>query len=428
MARIDALTVRDQLAETGHDVRLGDAERIAALGVQATRVPVLWERVAGDDARSFDFAEPALRLAALRALGVEPIVTLLHHGSGPRSTDLLDPEFPALFAAYADAAVRAFPWVRRWTPINEPLTTARFSTLYGVWYPNVRDDRAFGRAMVNQTLAQQAAMRRIRRIVPDAEFVLTEDLQRFSAGDDGVGAYVNFLRERTFLSVELVAGRVDEGHPLAAFLRERCGVSDAELGAMQRGATVPDLVAFNHYPHSERYVFSGDDGIAGDVPAVYVAGEPTPRVAPLLRAAAARLRLPLAIGEVHVNAPAGERVRWLAQHLDDARSLRADGVDVRAVGAWAAFGMIDWHSLLRTRARVIEDGIYTFAGPNGRPEPTAVADALRIAAAGGAIDDCGVRGWWERDDRLRDVAALVAMRDAGIPEGEHVRIVDEAFA
>jgi dTDP-4-dehydrorhamnose reductase len=428
VARIDALAVRDQLAETGHDVRRGDAERIAALGVSGSRVPVLWERVAGDDARTFDFAEPALRLAALRALGVEPVVTLLHHGSGPRSTDLLDPAFPELFAAYAEAAARAFPWVRRWTPINEPLTTARFSTLYGVWYPNVRDDRAFGRAIVHETLAQQAAMRRIRRIVPGAEFVLTEDLQRFTAADDGVAGYVGFLRERTFLSVELVAGRVDAAHPLTAFLRDRCGVSDAELLAMQRGATPPDLVAFNHYPHSERYVFSAHDGSAGDVPAVYVAGEPVPRVAPLLRAAAARLGLPLALGEVHVHAPAAERVRWLAQHLADAHALRAEGVDVRAVGAWAAFGMIDWHSLLRTRARVIEDGIYTFAGPNGTPEPTAVADALRAFASGATLDDRGVRGWWERPERVRDVAELVAMREAGMPEGDHVRIVDEAFA
>jgi dTDP-4-dehydrorhamnose reductase len=428
VARIDAFTVRDQLAETGHDTRRDDAARIAALGVSGSRVPVLWERVASDDARSFDFREPAARLDALRALGVEPIVTLLHHGSGPRSTDLLDPAFPQLFAEYAEAAARAFPWVRRWTPINEPLTTARFSTLYGVWYPNMRDDRAFGRAMVHQTLAQQAAMQRIRTVIPDAEFVLTEDLQRFTAVDDGVADYVGFLRDRTFLSVELVAGRVDAAHPLAAFLRDRCGVSEREFSQVQRDATPPDLVAFNHYPHSERSIFSGPDGVAGDVPAVYVAGEPSPRVAPLLRAAAARLALPLAIGEVHINAPADERVRWLAQHVEDVHALRAEGVDVRAIGAWAAFGMVDWHSLLRTRARVIEDGIYTFAGASGTPEPTAVADALRVLAAGGTIDDGGVRGWWERPERLRSIEELVAMRAAGLPEGDHVRIVDEAFA
>jgi dTDP-4-dehydrorhamnose reductase len=427
VARVDVHLVRDQLAETGHDVRPDDAERIAALGVSGSRVPVLWERVAPLDPHNCDFREPQRRLDALRKLGIEPIVTLLHHGSGPSYTDLLDPAFPLWFAEYAETAARQFPWVRRWTPINEPLTTARFATLYGLWFPNLSDDRAFGRAMVNQTLAMQAAMRRIRSVIPAAEFVLTEDLQRYSAGDGGVAGYVAFLRERTYLSVELVAGRVGGDHPLTPYLTERCGVNAFELAVMQRDATVPDLVAFNHYPHSERYVFS-IDGQTGDVPAVYVAGEGSPAAGPLLRAAADRLRLPLALGEVHVHAPAAERVRWLAQHVADVQALRSGGVDVRAVGAWAAFGMIDWHSLLRRRDGVSEDGIYTFAGPHGTPEPTAVADALRALAATGRIDDRGVRGWWERDERLRTPAELHAMRAAGTPEGEHVRTASETPA
>jgi dTDP-4-dehydrorhamnose reductase len=426
-ARIDATTVRDQSAETGLDARPDDAERIAALGVSVSRVPVLWERVSPADPHERDYREPERRLDALRAAGVEPIVTLLHHGSGPQYTDLLDPAFPLWFAEYAEATAQQFPWVRRWTPINEPLTTARFATLYGAWFPNMRDDRAFGRAMVNQTLAQQAAMRRIRRVIPDAEFVLTEDLQRYAAGDAVVAEYVAFLRERVYLSVELVAGRVGEGHSLLPFLSERCGLNALELAMMQRDAAVPDLVAFNHYPHSERYLFTRGGEIA-DVPAVYVSGEPPPAVGPLLRAAAERLRLPLAIGEVHAHAPEAERVRWLLQHAADVNGLRADGVDVRALGAWAAFGMVDWHSLLRQRARVTEDGIYTFAGPTGIPLATAVATALRELAATGRIADTGVRGWWERDDRALPLEELIAMRDAGIPEGDHLRTIDEALA
>lgn len=421
IARVDATTVRDQLAETGHDARPDDAERIAALGVTASRAPVLWERAARKEPTAFDLREPALRLAALRAAGVEPIVTLLHHGSGPGFTDLLDPAFPAHFARFAETVARRFPWVRRWTPINEPLTTARFATLYGLWYPNVRHDRAFGRALVHQAQAVQGAMRAIRRVHAAAELVLTEDLQRFAAGDAAVAPYVSFLRERMVLSIELIAGRVDDGHPLAAYLRERCGVTREELDGLRRDACEPALVAFNHYPHSERFLFTAGDGSVGDVPAVYVACEPPPSAAPLLAAAARRLRLPLALGEVHVHGDGGERVRWLAQHVTDVDAARRDGADIRAVGAWAAFGMVDWHSLLRTRARVVEDGIYTFAGPNGTPEPTPVVDALRALAAGRAIDDRGVRGWWERPDAKLDLETLLAMRDAGIPEGEHVR-------
>jgi dTDP-4-dehydrorhamnose reductase len=423
VARIDATTVRDQAAETGWLTRPDDVERIADLGVSGCRFPVLWEHVAPADPQQRDFTFAQQGIERLCARGVEPIVTLLHHGSGPHYTDLLDAAFPQYFAEYAAAAARALPGVRRWTPVNEPLTTARFSTLYGVWYPNRRDDAAFGRALLHQALATLFAMERIRAVDARAELVVTEDLQRFTAADAGVAAYAEFLRERSLLSIELLAGRVVPGHPLHAFLIERCALSAADLDLVAAHAVTPDLVAFNHYPHSERYVFTSADGGIGDVPAVYVAGQPPLRSQPLLRAAAARLGLPLALGEVHIDAPADERVRWLAQHAQDVVALRATGVDVRALGVWAAFGMVDWHSLLRTRAGVTEDGIYTFAGPGGVPQPTALAAAVRALARGEHIDDRGVRGWWERRERLRTPVELIALRDAGRPEGSHMRAV-----
>ncbi len=411
IARLDAAAVRDQGRETGFRARFSDIDAIADLGVAATRFPLLWEH--GD----LDWAAP--RLERLRERGVAPIVTLLHHGSGPFETNVLDPEFPERFAAYAERVARRFPWVRRWTPINEPLTTARFSTLYGVWFPNLRDDRAFGRAMVHQTRAQQLAMERIRRIVPDAAFILTDDLQRFTAADSGVEPYVGFLRERVFLSVELVAGRVDERHPLFAFLHAACGITAAEFARMRAQPTPPDIVAFDHYVHSERYVFTSPDGRTGDVPAVYVAGEPPPRCAPLLRAAWERLRLPLALGEVHIHAPADERVRWLAQHADDVAAVRAAAVDMRAIGAWAAFGLVDWHSLLRRREGIAEDGIFTFAGADGVPQRTAVADAVAALVRGEPIAGAA-SGWWEREGRLRSPHELLALAEAGVAEGAHI--------
>jgi dTDP-4-dehydrorhamnose reductase len=426
VARIDAHAVRDQAAETGWLARPDDVDRIADLGVGACRFPVLWEHVAPADPARRDFGPARAGIARLRAGGVEAIVTLLHHGSGPRYTDLLDPHFPRLFADFAAAAARELPAVRRWTPINEPLTTARFATLYGVWYPNRCDDAAFGRALLHETLATLYAMERIRAVDAAAQLVVTEDLQRFTAGDAGVREYARFLRERAFVSIELLAGRVVPGHPLHAFLVERCALSAPELATVAAHAAPPDLVAFNHYPHSERYLFTAADGSVGDVPAVYVAGEPEVRAGPLLRAAADRLRLPLALGEVHVDAPAHERVRWLAQHADDVEALRAAGGDVRALGVWAAFGMVDWHSLLRARAGAREDGIYTFAGAGGVPPPTALTAAVRALARGERIDDRGVRGWWERPSRLRSPAELLAMRAAGLPEGSHVRSPDAA--
>jgi dTDP-4-dehydrorhamnose reductase len=269
--------------------------------------------------------------------------------------------------------------VRRWTPINEPLTTARFSTLYGVWYPNLVEDHvAFGRAVTNEALGIIAAMERIRSIVPGAQLIMTEDLQSFTAGDEGVRAYVEHKRERMFLSIELLMGRVRTGHALYPYLIGECNVPSACLAAIAQRATPPDVAGFNYYPNSERYLFTGARGTE-NVPAASAGRGLTPR--PLLRAAYGRLGLPLAISEIHLHGDETARAGWLHARVDDACALRDEGVPIVAAGAWAAFGMIDWHSLLRERAGVTEDGIYTFARPGETPRPTAVSRALQQLTA-----------------------------------------------
>jgi dTDP-4-dehydrorhamnose reductase len=381
-ARIDASSFRDQLAETGHAERLGDLDLLASLGATAARYPVLWERTASNAPEDVDLAWARHRLEGLRDRGVEPIVTLLHHGSGPAHTSLVDPAFPELFARYAGAIARAFPWVRRWTPINEPLTTARFATLYGHWYPNATDDAAFGRAIVNEALAMLLGMQAIRRFNPQAEFVITEDLQSFSVHGDvrdtRLTSFAAHKRERMYLSIELVAGNVLAGHPMYAYLTRTCGISAAELARVAREARAPDLIGWNYYPNSERALSYDDRGEIRNEPA-RLYGPISPR--PLLRAAHARIGLPFGISEVHINANEDERVAWLRARTDDLVGLHASGFPVRMLGAWAAFGLVDWDSLLTRREDYREDGIFTFAPPGEIPKETAVARELRAMTA-----------------------------------------------
>ncbi len=381
VARIGAspFSVRDQLAETGHEARDGDLDLLASLGVRASRYPVLWEKTAPDPDAPPRFDWAARRLERLRVLGIEPVVTLLHHGSGPFHTSLVDPAFPERFAAYAGAVAAAFPWVKRWTPINEPLTTARFATLYGHWYPNARDDGAFGHAIAHEALAMLLGMEAIRESVPDAEFVITEDLQSFRALDAGTEAFVAHKRERMYLSIELTLGRVVPGHALYDYLTGICGVPAALLERIAAHGRGPDLVGWNYYPNSERALGTAADGSTFNVPA----RERFPiSPLPLLRAAHARLGIPFGISEVHVNAGEADRVRWLDARVADLATLAHEGLPVRMLGAWAAFGLVDWDSLLTRREDYREDGIFTFAGPGETPQPTAVSAAVaRYAAA-----------------------------------------------
>ena len=397
VARVDGARTRDQLRETGHEARDGDLDLIAQLGVQASRYPVLWEKVAPHHPELRDYGWAARRLHGLAERGVEPIVTLLHHGSGPAYTSLLDPSFPHLFAEYAAATARRFPWVSRWTPINEPLTTARFSTLYGVWYPNgFADDAAFGRATVNQARAIAAASERIREIVPHARIVLTEDLQSFTAADARVEALAAHKRERMYLSCELLQGRIVDGHPMHRYLTERCGIAAGELAQLARRPQPPDLMGWNYYPYSERRLESDAQGGHRNVGLVEAAPERL-NLPDALRRAHARLGLPGALAEVHLHGNERERARWMLQRFADLLAVRAEGVPMVAFGAWAAFGMVDWDSLLRRPEGVCEDGIYTYAGEGGQPRPTLVSEVVTELAASRQVRTPDQPGWWERE-------------------------------
>src|SRR3954469_10708834 len=152
-------TYHRQLELTGHGRREADLDLVAATGIRVLRYPVLWEEVAPNGLVHADWSWADARLSRLAALGMEPIVGLLHHGSGPPHTHLLDPAFPEKLAEYAGAVARRYPGVKRYTPVNEPLTTARFSALYGHWYPHARTDQTFVRALYHQCLATSLAMR-----------------------------------------------------------------------------------------------------------------------------------------------------------------------------------------------------------------------------------------------------------------------------
>ena len=92
-----------QLDRSGHVDREDDLDRFAALGIRAIRYPVLWERTAPDGLDSADWHFADQRLPALRRLGISPIVGLVHHGSGPQHTHLLDPGFATGLAEFAGA-------------------------------------------------------------------------------------------------------------------------------------------------------------------------------------------------------------------------------------------------------------------------------------------------------------------------------------
>jgi dTDP-4-dehydrorhamnose reductase len=208
----------DQIERTGHAQRVTDLDLCADLGVKALRYPVLWERTAPDGLEQADWGWTDERLNRLRQLGIRPIVGLIHHGSGPRETSLIDPAFPEKLARFARATASRYPWIEDYTPINEPLTTARFSGLYGHWFPHGRDPLTFARALLSQCRGVALSMRAIRVVNPAARLIQTEDLGK-TFGTKRLAYQVDFENERRWLSFDLLCGRVAPGHSMWTYLR-----------------------------------------------------------------------------------------------------------------------------------------------------------------------------------------------------------------
>ncbi|MFO0847221.1 MAG: family 1 glycosylhydrolase [Gemmataceae bacterium] len=399
----------DQMSRSGHDRRADDLDRLAGLGVSAVRYPVLWERHVSEPV---DWAWADERLGRLRALGVRPVIGLVHHGSGPPHTSLTDPAFADGLAAFAGRVAERFPWVDAYTPVNEPLTTARFAGLYGHWYPHGRDDRTFVRCLLTQCRATAQAMAAVRRVRPDAALVQTDDLG-YTHAAPALAYQAAFDNERRWLSWDLLTGRVSRRHPLWRYLLDS-GATEAELGWLRDHPCPPDVIGVNHYLTSERFLDDRLDRYPPaqhggnsrhryvDTEAVRVLPEGPLGPAALLRQVWERYRLPVAVTEAHLGCTREEQLRWLADVWRAACRVRVEGADVRAVTVWSAFGAFDWDSLVTRQTGSYEPGAFDVR--SDPPRPTAVAALTRDLAAGRdpAHPALDTPGWWRRPERLFD--------------------------
>ena len=403
-------TVRDQARETGHWDREEDLDQIAALGIRTLRYPVLWETIAPDAPDQCNWTWHDRRLAKMQELGISPIAGLVHHGSGPRYTNLADPAFPELLAQHAGRVAERYPWIDKYTPVNEPLTTARFSGLYGHWYPHGTDDATFLRTLINQCRGVVLSMEAIRRVNPAAQLVQTEDMGK-AFSTPHLAYQAEHENQRRWLSFDLLCGRVDQDHPWhQRFLKN--GIGADELAFFVEHPCPPDIIGINHYLTSERYLDERDElfpehhrsGNArdkyADVEAVRIdfEGRPTGPLA-RLREVWERYGLPLAVTEVHHGNTRDEQLRWLKEVWDAACTLREEGADLRAVTIWSLFGCVDWNSLLTQRNGFYEPGVFDVRCDP--PRPTALAMAASALARTGNFSHAVLdhAGWWHRHDR-----------------------------
>lgn len=395
----------NQCEKNGHLQRTEDIARFAELGIERIRYPFLWEMVASTSIDQLDWSWTDIRALELKRHGLSPIAGLLHHGSGPRSTDLTDPEFPRKFANYARLFAERYPWITDYTPINEPLTTARFSGLYGVWFPHRKSDRDFFQCLINQIKATILGMMEIRKINPSANLVQTEDFGR-AQSTPLLQYQADFENHRRWLSFDLLCGRLIPGHPLYSKLRMN-GLFDNDLKWIADHPCPPDILGINHYLLSNRFLddrlefypepFHGGNGLHryADVGVVDTTAGDLPTPESLFQEIWSRYHIPLAVTEVHLLGPRESQMRWLYEIYQTAGKLKQEGVDFRAVTAWSLLGSYDWNTLCTKNSNFYESGVYDIRAP--QPRPTALANMIRTWAQGENYQHpvLEVEGWWK---------------------------------
>jgi len=400
----------DQLEYSGHYDRKRDLDLLAGLGIKKLRYPVLWEKHQPESGQEIDWTTTSERLSKLLELKVEPIVGLVHHGSGPAYVSIADDSFVSGLADYAGKVALKFPWIKYYTPVNEPLTTARFCGLYGIWHPHGLSSRTFLRILINECKATVLAMQAIRKISPEAMLVQTEDMGR-THSTPTLRYQADFENQRRWLSLDLLCAKVDANHPLHKYLIEN-GITEDDLVFFLDNPCSPGIIGINHYLTSERYIDEklsiypqhthGGNGKHryADVEVVRVGCKKAYGPYRILKEVWNRYKLPIAVTEVHLHCTREEQMRWFNRVLLDTYRLQKERADVRAVTAWALLGSFGWNCLLKQACGDYEAGVFDVS--SGTPRPTAICSLIQEASMGIRPKHplLKQKGWWERDIRI----------------------------
>ena len=356
----------DELALTQHDRFWGsDLVRAREAGCRVIRYGIRWN-VVNPRPRQWDWTSVDGPMELMRHLGIEPVVDLFHFGV-PEWLEgaVMSTMFPDFQAELCGEFARRYPWVRWYTPTNEPYIMSQFGGEYGHWFPFQHGPRNFVMALRNVAMGLCQGWREITRERPDARLMVSDTCEYHHAADEGQQEWCDFLNDRRFLMHELYGGRVGEDHPRREYLLDH-GMWPSDLWWFQENAAPLDVIGMDHYPHSEHQWRTGERGERVD--------ETRPQElqlgpAELSRQYFARLQRPLLFAETGAPGDDDRKIWWLDRMVSEIRQVRSEGVPLIGMTWWGLIDQVDWGSNLRRFDYHIDaTGLYALEWRGGRLE------------------------------------------------------------
>jgi beta-glucosidase len=342
----------DQMEKCGHYKHWKtDFELLRELDINVLRYgPPLHTTFLGPGRYDWSFAD--LTFGDLERRDVIPIVDLCHFGLPDWLGNFQNPDFPDLFADYAEAFACRFPWVQLYTPINEMFICALFSASYGWWNEQLRSDVGFVTALKHIVKANVLAMERILKVRPDAMFVQSESSEYFHAENPAAIKPAEVLNSRRFLSLDLNYGRRVDSE-MYEYLMDS-GMTRAEYHFFLERSNLRHhcIMGNDYYITNEHRVRA--DGLTTSAGDVFGYDEIT-------RQYYDRYRLPVMHTETNLmEGPNGdEAVNWLWKQWANVLRVRNTGTSIVGFTWYSLTDQMDWDTALREENnRVTPVGLY----------------------------------------------------------------------
>ena len=287
----------------------------------------------------------------LKKRDIVPIVDLCHFGVPDWIGNFQNPDFPALFEAYAREFAIRFPWVQLYTPINEMYICASFSARYGWWNEQMTTNLGFVTALKHIVKANVMAMKTILEVRPDAIFVQSESSEYFHAENPAAIGPAEVMNAERFLSLDLNYGRRVDSE-MYEFLMDN-GMSREEYHFFMNNRLKQHCILGNDYYKTNEHRVSAD-GMTAASGEIFGYNEIT-------RHYYRRYQLPVMHTETNiVEGPRGdEAVHWLWKEWANVLRVRNDGIPILGFTWYSLTDQVDWDTALReNNGRVNPLGLY----------------------------------------------------------------------
>ena len=331
--------ILDEYELTGHYRHWReDLRRMADLGVKVSRYGLPWYRI-NPAPGQWDWTWTDAALEELLALGIEPIVDLVHYGV-PRWLEnaFLNPAFPECMAEFARRVAERYRHrIYAYTPLNEPRITAWYCGKLGWWPPARRGWRGFVAVMLALARGIVLTVEALQQVDPEIVPVHVDATDLYETTEAHLEPTTRQRQEIVFLALDLISGRMVGGHSLYEWILDH-GAQAEDLEWLRARAVDLPLIGINLYPmYSRKVLTRTSHGLRVRMP--YSSAEIVGRLAEMY---SHRYGCPVFISETASQGSVQRREAWLTESVAAVRSAREKGVPLVGYTWWPMLAIVTW--------------------------------------------------------------------------------------